>query len=118
MNTLQEKGWFDALDAVEPPSQEYLAHALTLRVVASLRHYMREHKLTQREVASRMGVTQAQVSKWLNYDSNMTLRTLACFLDALGTDWPEIVLAPKTKTSAQQADRKTRSRSSSHAVTR
>lgn len=59
-------------------------HALT-SVALVLADALQESGLSQREVANRLGVTEARVSQMLNPDStNATVRTLARFADAVG----------------------------------
>lgn len=53
-------------------------------IVLAIHYYMRKKGLTQSEVASRLGVSQANVAALLNGKANMTLKSLCDLQDALG----------------------------------
>jgi transcriptional regulator with XRE-family HTH domain len=55
--------------------------------------YMREHKVPRAELAQAMGVSPGRVSQILSGDENLTLRTLASVVSALGAR-VEVVLRP------------------------
>ena len=58
--------------------------ALILEVTEAICGYMEEHEITRVELAKRLGKTKGFVSQLLNGDRNLTLRTLADIVDALG----------------------------------
>lgn len=45
---------------------------------------LREQRLSQKQLAKKMGKTEAEVSRWLGGTHNFTLRTIAKISDALG----------------------------------
>lgn len=45
---------------------------------------LREKNISQKQLAKRMGKTEAEVSRWLGGTHNFTLRTIAKISDALG----------------------------------
>lgn len=46
---------------------------------------LKEKNISQKELAKRMGKTEAEVSRWLGGTHNFTLRTIAKISDALGS---------------------------------
>ena len=50
----------------------------------SLFTLLREKNISQKQLAKRMGKTEAEVSRWLGGTHNFTLRTIAKISDALG----------------------------------
>jgi transcriptional regulator with XRE-family HTH domain len=57
---------------------------LPQEIVDEITWYMREHKITRAELATSMGVSPGRVSQILSGEDNLTLRTLAAVVDALG----------------------------------
>ncbi len=53
-------------------------------VVDEITWYMRENKVTRAELAQAMSVSPGRVSQILSGDENLTLRTLASVIEALG----------------------------------
>ena len=53
-------------------------------LMTSLIALRREHKLTQKDVAERMGVSQPTVAAFEHYDSNPTLATIQRYAMAVG----------------------------------
>lgn len=45
---------------------------------------LKEKNISQKQLAKRMGKTEAEVSRWLGGTHNFTLRTIAKISDALG----------------------------------
>lgn len=45
---------------------------------------MREKNISQKQLAKKMGKTEAEVSRWLGGTHNFTIRTIAKISDALG----------------------------------
>lgn len=56
---------------------------LTLEVTAAITWYMRQHKISRRDLATRLGVTPGRVSQMLSGGQNLTLRTLESIAQAL-----------------------------------
>lgn len=57
-----------------------LSFALADKIDAALK----EKKISQKDLAKRMGKTEAEVSRWLGGTHNFTLRTIAKISNALG----------------------------------
>lgn len=66
---------------------------LVHQIVDEVTWYMREHKVARAELAQSMGVSPGRVSQILSGDENLTLRTLASVVDALGARC-EVTLRP------------------------
>ena len=66
-----------------------------LKVQRQLIGRIQELGLTQAQLAKRMGVSQPNVSKMLNREENMTLRSLAVLANALGAEWEAFKLVDK-----------------------
>lgn len=57
-----------------------MSFAIADKIAAALK----EQHITQKELASKMGKTEAEVSRWLGGTHNFTLRTIAKISEALG----------------------------------
>lgn len=57
-----------------------MSFALADKIDAALK----ERKISQKDLAKKMGKTEAEVSRWLGGTHNFTLRTIAKISDALG----------------------------------
>lgn len=75
---------------------EYAAEKLMLRYFRAIRRRMREEGISQTELAARLGVSQAYVSKLLKYNQNLTIRSLAELAEVLDVEWEQPCLVPKT----------------------
>ena len=53
---------------------------------ALLRAYMREHRLTQMQLADKIGMQQSQVSNWLNDKSLPCYHSLIALCEKLGVN--------------------------------
>ncbi len=91
-----EKTWGEALQEELQQDPDFLTEMLVLRVNGAIRRRMRELGITQSDLAARLGVSQPYVSKLLNYNANLTLRSLARIAWALDAEWSEPVLCPQT----------------------
>lgn len=83
----ERQTWFERFSAEHAHDPDFLAEQFVLRMNRELRRFMREHGLTQTELARRMGVSQAYISRLLHYNQNLTLRSLALLADAMGAEW-------------------------------
>jgi len=63
---------------------EYVAEGLALRLMEQIVRRMDEEGLSPAELADKLGVSRAYVSKFLNAPPNLTLRSLAAVALALG----------------------------------
>jgi DNA-binding MarR family transcriptional regulator len=80
--------------------------ALSAKFALVLRHILRTEKMTQTELAARMGVSCVQVTKILSGKENLGLRTIAKVEKALGrniitfSDCTEVSVVTSTQTAS------------------
>ena len=74
---------------------EYIAAGLMIEINEQFCARMKELKITQRELAKRIGKSQPYVAKFLNHGANMTLETIALFAKALDLEIPKLIFQPK-----------------------
>ena len=84
MKTTYDNESYKELAGFETPQTRAFEYALDLS--AAVFRVMKEQKITQKELAGRMGVSPARLSQLLNMQSNMTLKTIAKFELALGIE--------------------------------
>lgn len=78
-----KKKWFeDKVKAVPPEISEEMR--LSSDVVSRLDHILKTKGITQRELARRMGRSEAVVSRWTTGFPNLTLKTIAELSAAVG----------------------------------
>lgn len=81
MKSKQE--WFDnKLKSVPPEIIEEVK--LSADVVSRLDHILKEKGITQRELAKRMGRSEAVISRWTTGFPNLTLKTISELSAAVG----------------------------------
>ena len=90
--------WGERVQKTLEHEPEYQAERLVLQVNGELRRRMEELGVTQAQLAARLGVSQAHVSKLLNY-RNLTLRSLAMLAHALDSEWTDFRLGPRAADS-------------------
>jgi transcriptional regulator with XRE-family HTH domain len=73
---------------------EYLIERFVLEVHGTIRRRMKSAGITQKELAEKLGVTPARVSRMLNDNRNVTLASMAMIADALGAKWSGLTLKP------------------------
>jgi len=90
---MTERTWFDAAVDELQDDVEFLTEGMAIDVANEIRRVMKAQRVTQSELARRMGASRAHISKLLNYTPNMTLRSLVAIAHALGMRWraPELV---------------------------
>lgn len=82
-----ERTWFDqAIDELQD-DVDFLTEEAALHFVSEIRRVMAEAGVTQAELARRIGKSRAYVSRVLNYNPNMTLRSLVLLAHALEARW-------------------------------
>jgi DNA-binding XRE family transcriptional regulator len=64
--------------------KEHVETKLGAAVMILLNDFRREHKLTQKELAAFLGVSQGMISRWESGDSGMKLSTATKIADKLG----------------------------------
>lgn len=91
--TLQElMGDYFDMDAVISP--EVIEFSMNMHLQGEIYLRMKDLGMTQKELAQKMGISPAAVSKLLSRDSNMRLSTIARIASALGCDVAPIKLVP------------------------
>lgn len=76
--------WFDnELSEVED-NLDFLTESMAFDYVNEIRRVMTAQNMSQAELANRIGKSRAYVSKVLNYNPNLTIRSLANIALALG----------------------------------
>lgn len=71
--------------------------AFIRKAANTVRYALRRTKSSQKDLAERMGTSQAAVSQWVTATRNMTLSSLFRMLDALNFEI-EIKIKPRRKT--------------------
>ncbi|HEX2999294.1 MAG TPA: helix-turn-helix transcriptional regulator [Armatimonadota bacterium] len=74
---------------------DYLTAAFVIDITEEICRRMDEAGLTQREVARRLGTSQAYIAKVLNNNPNMTVRSLIALADAVGLKLDGVRLVDK-----------------------
>lgn len=84
-------------DAIESlPSEEKIFLDRSMEIASYIVELMHQHGILQKELASRMSKTEAEVSRMLSGMQNYTLRSLAKVEAALGC---QVIYVPKTVTT-------------------
>jgi transcriptional regulator with XRE-family HTH domain len=100
---------FLGVDELDSPSGDVMSAQMVLGFEASVFRVMEDQGITQKELAERLGVTPATVSKTLSKTSNMTFETAANIAHALGCviDAPSIRASGAKEHNAEAAVPKT-----------
>lgn len=69
---------------VSVPNDVKLELDMSFAIADKIDMILREKNISQKQLAKRMGKTEAEVSRWLGGTHNFTLRTIAKISDALG----------------------------------
>lgn len=85
---------FLGIDEFDIPSYEVMSAKMVLDFEVSIFRVMETQGITQKELAERLGVTAATISKTLSKTSNMTFKTAARIAHALGC----VIDAPTIRT--------------------
>jgi transcriptional regulator with XRE-family HTH domain len=80
------KGFLDEYRDKYRRDPDYVVEGIYLELTEQILEHMRRKGLSQKELAERMDVSEAQVSRLFGETSNMTLRTLAKILIALDAE--------------------------------
>lgn len=81
---MQALGWFKEEWERAKDTFEYKLASLELEVTERILEIMEEKGISRSELAERLGVSKAAISKLLNNGSNMTLKRLLTIAEALG----------------------------------
>lgn len=95
---LSEKEKYEA--EYRDANREWLA--ISEKLALKLRYILRTKGISQRELASRMGVTSAQVTKILSGKENLGLKTICKIEKAIGTNLIDISLEENVETYSVQ----------------
>ena len=68
------------------PAEELMLSGLQSLIAAAITMKRHELKMSQKELANTMGVSQTSVSKWESGETNFTLKTLVQIASALGLE--------------------------------
>jgi len=79
-------GWFKRELERARDSFDYKLESMELEVTERILQVMEEKGITRSELAERLGVSKAAVSKLFNNGSNMTLKRLLTIAEALGQE--------------------------------
>lgn len=78
-----KQDWFKEKVAAVPP--EVLSEVqLSAEIIARIDAILREKNMTQRDLARKLGKSEAVVSRWITGFPNLTLRSIAELSTALG----------------------------------
>ena len=80
-----EKWFKDELETVRK-TFEYRLERILIQLGEGICRLMRDQQISRAEVAERLGVSRAYVTKVLNGNPNLTIRTLLKLSDALGRE--------------------------------
>lgn len=69
---------------VSVPNDVKLELDMSFAIADKIDMILREKNISQKQLAKKMGKTEAEVSRWLGGTHNFTLRTIAKISDALG----------------------------------
>jgi transcriptional regulator with XRE-family HTH domain len=75
---------------------EFIAEGLSIKIVEEMLECLERQNLSQSDLAQKMGVSRALISRILNAPSNMTLLTIAKIAVALGMT-PDACLCSKSQ---------------------
>ena len=92
--------WIDRYIEEHRFDPDFAIEKMVLALVGQIHQRMDELKITQEELAKRMGMSQPSVSKALRYSNNVTIRTLARIACALESEWTGFQLSHKTVKSS------------------
>lgn len=74
----------ECLDTV--PDDVKMELDMSFAIADKIDMILREKNISQKQLAKRMGKTEAEVSRWLGGTHNFTLRTIAKISNALGVN--------------------------------
>ena len=104
--------WFkDELETVRK-TFEYRLEKILIQLGEDICRLMRDQQISRAEVAERLGVSRAYVTKVLNGNPNLTIKTLLKLSDALGRELA-IRFAPKPDASTARHPRRALSHAAS-----
>ena len=84
---MSTRTWLESAQEKYRGDAVYQTEALALSVGSEIRRIMKQRGLTGLELAKRLGVSSAYVSRLLNDNPNLTLKSLAKISVALEAQW-------------------------------
>ena len=114
---IKVRGWLDRRTVELEHEPDYVAEGIALRFVEELLQIMAQTGMSPGELANRLGVSRAYVSKILNAPPNLTLRSIAAVALALGAR-PELNLIPAAASEASSRRKITQTQDKSSVTAR
>lgn len=99
--------YFDEFLQAHGDDLAFQTERMALAITTEIRKRMHELSITQEELAARMQVSPEYVSKLLNYNANLTLKSLAKIGIALSASWE----LPQLRSTARSGKSKPERRS-------
>ena len=81
---MQGRSWLEQYEQAHGEEPEYRAAGLVQWLMDQISRRMAELGMTQRDVAARMGTSQAYIAKVLNHHPNLSLSSIFRLADAVG----------------------------------
>ena len=78
-----KQDWFDGKMAAVP-SEVMSEVQMSAEIIARIDAILKEKSMTQRDLARKLGKSEAVVSRWTSGFPNLTLRSIAALSSALG----------------------------------
>lgn len=97
--------WFQDELATSRKTFEYRLEKILIQLGEDICRLMRDQQISRAEVAERLGVSRAYVTRVLNGNPNLTIKTLLKLSDALGHELA-ISFTPKPDISAARRPRR------------
>ncbi|MBF0475569.1 MAG: helix-turn-helix transcriptional regulator [Deltaproteobacteria bacterium] len=98
---MKAHSWFkEELERIKD-TFEYKLEGLELDITENILKVMAEKDISRAELAKKLGVSKASISKMLNYGSNITIRRLLGLAEALNCELT-VSLAPSALTTEEE----------------
>lgn len=93
---MKPRDWFEKKLRQARNTVEYQTEVLVQKFLAEIVERMKEHKLTAKELATKMGISKGRISTILNGKHNMRIDTMVAIANALDMEL-KLELVPKEK---------------------
>ena len=93
-NVQRSGGWLNEAITEYEKDPDFVAESLAIGLIEQAIELMEARNMTRTELAGRMGVSKAYVTKLFNAPPNLTLRSIAGVAVALGAE-PSVSLLPR-----------------------
>ncbi|MHB9026966.1 MAG: helix-turn-helix domain-containing protein [Armatimonadota bacterium] len=94
---MTSRTWFDTVLEERRQDVEFLAEEVAFDFVNEIRRVMQTAGISQSELAKRLGKSRAYVSRVLNYNPNMTIKSLVAIAHVLDMKWKAPHLVPSVE---------------------